>query len=63
MDAVLQASEFVKTVEERQGLKIACIEEVAYQMGYIGDAELEALARPLAKSGYGKYLLDLIGHR
>ncbi|WP_207460761.1 glucose-1-phosphate thymidylyltransferase RfbA [Azospirillum sp. SYSU D00513] len=61
--SLLQASEFVKTVEERQGLKIACIEEVAYQMGYIGDAELAELAKPLAKNGYGKYLLDLIGKR
>ena len=61
--SLLQASDFVKTVEERQGLKVACVEEVAYQMGYIGASELEQLAKPLAKSGYGKYLLDLIPGR
>ncbi len=60
-DSLLQAGEFVRTVEERQGLKIACVEEIAHHMGFIDDAQLRALAEPLAKSGYGKYLLGLLG--
>ena len=59
-DSLLQASEFVRTVEERQGLKIACIEEIAHHMGYIDDAQILRLAEPLKKSGYGEYLLSLI---
>jgi glucose-1-phosphate thymidylyltransferase len=55
--ALLDASNFVRTVEERQGLKIACVEEVAWVMGYIGDDQLAALAAPLLKSGYGEYLM------
>jgi glucose-1-phosphate thymidylyltransferase len=60
--SLLDASNFVRTVEERQGLKIACIEEVAWAKGYISDAELAALAAPLAKSGYGEYLLRCLTH-
>ncbi|GAB4181462.1 MAG: glucose-1-phosphate thymidylyltransferase RfbA [Thalassobaculales bacterium] len=60
-DSLLQAGEFVRTVEERQGLKIACVEEIAHHMGFIDDTQLRALAEPLAKSGYGKYLLGLLG--
>ena len=59
-DSLLQASEFVRTVEERQGLKIACVEEIAHHMGYIDDAQLLKLAEPLAKSGYGIYLRSLV---
>jgi glucose-1-phosphate thymidylyltransferase len=59
-ESLLQAANFIETVEQRQGLKVACIEEIAYRMGYITDEELEALARPLEKSGYGRYLLDLL---
>jgi len=59
-NSLLQASNFVQIIEERQGLKIGCIEEIAWQMGYIGDAELEVQAQKLIKSGYGKYLLDLL---
>ena len=59
-ESLLQAANFIETVEQRQGLKVACIEEIAYRMGYITDTELEALARPLEKSGYGRYLLDLL---
>ena len=51
---------FVKTIEARQGLKIACIEETAYRMGYIGEKELRALAESLGKSDYGNYLLDIL---
>lgn len=56
--SLMQASQYVQVIEERQGLKIGCIEEIAWRMGYIGDAELEAVARPLQKSGYGDYLLE-----
>ena len=58
-DSLVDASVFVKTLEERQGLKIACIEEIAYQKGYIGAEQLEKLAAPLLKSGYGEYLLRI----
>ena len=58
--SLLQASEFVRTIEERQGLKIACIEEIAFNMGYIDDQQLSQLAQPLLKSGYGAYLMGLI---
>jgi glucose-1-phosphate thymidylyltransferase len=58
-ESLLQASEFVRTVEDRQGLKIACVEEVALHMGYIDVAQVRRLAEPLRKSGYGQYLLGL----
>ena len=59
-DSLLQASEFVRTVEARQGLKIACVEEIAYYMGYIDAEQVLRLAGPLAKSGYGEYLRRLV---
>jgi len=59
-DHLLEASSFVQTIEKRQGLKIACPEEIAHQKGYISDSDLEALASPLMKSGYGEYLLSLL---
>jgi len=58
--SLLEASHFIETIERRQGLKIACVEEIAYRMGYISAANLEALAAPLAKSGYGQYLLQVL---
>jgi len=58
--ALMQASEYVRVIEERQGYKIGCVEEVAWRMGYIDDAQLRALAEPLVKSGYGTYLLDIL---
>ena len=58
-DSLQKAAQFVQVIEERQGLKIGCIEEVAYKMGYISKAQLNHLAQPLLKSGYGSYLLDL----
>ncbi len=58
--SLLQASTFVETVEQRQGLKISCIEEIAYRQGFIDARQLEQLALPLANSGYGKYLLDIL---
>ena len=59
-ESLIEAAVFVHTIEKRQGLKIACPEEVAYRMGYITPGELERLAAPLAKSGYGRYLLDIV---
>jgi len=58
--SLMQAAQFVQVIEERQGLKIGCIEEVAYRMNYINKAQLEEIAKPLVKSGYGKYLLSLL---
>jgi glucose-1-phosphate thymidylyltransferase len=57
--SLLQASQFVQVIEERQGLKIGCIEEIAYRMGFIDRAQLEIIAQPLIKSGYGTYLINL----
>lgn len=58
-DSLLEAGLFVQTIERRQGLKIACPEEIAYRLGYIDAAQLEQLAQPVRKSGYGQYLLGL----
>ncbi len=58
--SLTQAGQFVQVIEERQGLRIGCIEEVAWKKGWITDEQLEALARPLVKSGYGEYLLKLL---
>jgi glucose-1-phosphate thymidylyltransferase len=62
-ESLLEASHFIETIERRQGLKIACPEEIAWRMGYIGARQLRALARPLAKSGYGEYLLQLLSEK
>jgi glucose-1-phosphate thymidylyltransferase len=59
-DSMLEASEYVAAIERRQGLKVGAPEEVAYRLGFIGDDQLRTLARPLLKSGYGRYLLELI---
>ena len=59
-ESMLEASQFIATVENRQGLKVASPEEIAWRSGWIDDAQLQALARPLAKSGYGSYLLRLL---
>lgn len=58
-NSLMQAGQFVQVIEERQGLKIGCIEEVAYRMGFINEQELKEVAAPLTKSGYGQYLLKL----
>ncbi|MBD98386.1 MAG: glucose-1-phosphate thymidylyltransferase [Verrucomicrobia bacterium] len=58
-ESLMQASQFVQVIEERQGLKIGCLEEIAYKMGFIDKAQLEKLAKSLLKSGYGSYLLKL----
>jgi len=60
--SLMQAGQFVQVIEERQGLKIGCIEEVAYKMGYIDNEQLQKIAQPLTKSGYGTYLLSLLSH-
>ncbi len=62
-DSLLQASQFVQTVEERQGLKIGCVEEIAYRKGFIDAGQLRALAAPLEKSGYGDYLRRIADER
>lgn len=59
-DSLIQAGNFVRIIEERQGLKIGCIEEIAYRMGYINAGELQKIAEPLIKSGYGAYLMGLL---
>jgi glucose-1-phosphate thymidylyltransferase len=59
-DSLLQASNFIQTIEHRQGLKVACPEEIAYRQGYITAAELQTLASTIAKSTYGQYLLRVL---
>jgi len=59
-DSLMQASQFVQVIEERQGIKIACIEEIAYRKGFISKEQLTEIAKPLLKSGYGQYLVQLI---
>ena len=59
-DSLMQASLFIQVIEQRQGLKIGCIEEIAYNMGYIDKAQLKKLGEKYIKSGYGEYLLNLI---
>ncbi|MEZ5053703.1 MAG: glucose-1-phosphate thymidylyltransferase RfbA [Chitinophagales bacterium] len=59
-DSLMQASQFVQVIEQRQGLKVGCIEEVAYRKGFITAAQLNEIAQPLLKSGYGQYLLDIL---
>ena len=58
--SLMEASQFVQIIENRQGLKVGCIEEMAWRQGFIDDAQLRALAKPLIKSGYGQYLLNLL---
>jgi len=62
-ESLLEAAQFVEVLEKRQGLKIACLEEIAWQKGYINDEQLLALAEPLKKNGYGQYLLRLLDKR
>lgn len=60
-ESLMQASSFIEAIEQRQGLKVACVEEIAYDKGYIDAEQVAVLARPLEKNGYGRYLLDMIG--
>ena len=62
-ESLLEASLFIQTIEKRQGLKVACPEEIAWRKKWISDSQLQALAAPLAKSGYGQYLFDLLQDR
>ena len=62
-ESLMQASNFVQTIEKRQGLKIGCIEEIAWHNGFINSKQLAVLAQPLEKSGYGIYLNNLIKFR
>ena len=62
-ESLLEAGMFIQTIEKRQGLKIACPEEIAWRAGWIDDAQLRTLAQPLAKSGYGQYLVRLLEDR
>jgi glucose-1-phosphate thymidylyltransferase len=59
-DSLMQASQFVQVIEQRQGIKIACIEEIAYRKGFISKDQLVEMAKPLLKSGYGQYLMDVL---
>jgi glucose-1-phosphate thymidylyltransferase len=59
-ETLIQAANFIETIESRQGLKVACVEEIAYRMGYINAEQLEKLARPLIGNGYGQYLMDIL---
>ena len=59
-EALLQASNFIQAIEERQGLKVACLEEIALRMGYISRADVERLAAEMRSSGYGQYLLRVL---
>ena len=59
-DSLMQASQFIQVIEQRQGIKVACIEEIAWRKGFIDTDQLVKLANPLLKSGYGKYLMDLL---
>ncbi len=59
-DSLMQASQFVQVIEQRQGIKIACIEEIAYKKGFINKEQLISIAQPLLKSGYGQYLLEVV---
>jgi glucose-1-phosphate thymidylyltransferase len=61
-DSLMQASQFVQVIEQRQGIKIACIEEIAFRKKFISKQQVEAMAQPLLKSGYGQYLINVINH-
>jgi glucose-1-phosphate thymidylyltransferase len=56
----LQASNYIEAIEQRQGLKVACLEEIAFRMGYIDSRQLQALATGLMQNGYGKYLMEIL---
>lgn len=62
-DSLMQASQFVQVIEQRQGIKVACIEEIAWRKGFVSDAQLEVIAKPLMKSGYGQYLMGLMAEK
>ena len=59
-ESLMQAGQYVQVIESRQGLKIGCIEEIAYRQGFIDKEQLQKIAQPLLKSGYGQYLLNIL---
>jgi len=59
-ESLMQAASFIQTIEERQGLKVACVEEIAYRLGYIGAEDLRRIAEPMRKNEYGQYLLRIL---
>ena len=61
--SLMQAGQYVQVIEERQGLKIGCLEEIAYRKGFISKNQLQKLAEPLIKSGYGIYLMDIVNEK
>ena len=61
-ESLVEASTYIETIEKRQGLRVCCPEEIAFHNGWIDAAQLRALAQPLAKNGYGQYLLSLLEH-
>ena len=61
-ESLLDASGYVETIEKRQGLKIACVEEIAYRMGYIDSEQVRKIAHPMQKNGYGRYLIEMLKH-
>ena len=61
-DSLIEAGQFVQTLEHRQSLKIACPEEISWRQGWISDEDLISLAQPLGKSGYGEYLIDILNN-
>jgi len=61
-ETLMQANNFIEAIENRQGLKIACIEEIAYRQGYIDEEQVKRLAKPLMKNGYGQYLMDMLSY-
>jgi len=62
-ESLLEASNIIGTIEKRQGLKVSCVEEIAYRMGYIDANQLKCLAKPLCKNGYGRYLLEIVNEK
>jgi glucose-1-phosphate thymidylyltransferase len=62
-ESLLEASQYIATIEKRQGLKVACPEEIAYRRGWISSADIEALAKPMLKNGYGQYLMQMLAER
>ena len=60
LDSLLEAGNFIKSIESRKGLKVACLEEIAFRMNYIDSKQVIKLAEPLNKNGYGQYLLNLV---
>ena len=62
-DSLLEAGQFIATLEKRQGLKVACIEEIAYRSGWISAEQVQKLAQPMLKNGYGQYLLKVLNDK